>query len=134
MNQRSEDISDRIESAQAKESEAEKLKEEYQQKLSDAKQEAREIIEESRRRGKKKKEEIVSQAEEEANRKIAKAEEEINIAKLGARKELKDEVADIATQMSKKALSNYIAEQELQEETINQFIEQLDQEKLGEVT
>ncbi|AGB42336.1 ATP synthase, F0 subunit b [Halobacteroides halobius DSM 5150] len=133
MSQRTEDISNQIESAKEKEAEAEKLKEKYQQQLKEAREEAQEIIENGRQRGKKRKEEIIDQAQEEANRKIEKAEDEIARAKQEAQEELRDDVANISAQMSKKVLAQYVTQQNLQTETIDQFIEQLDQDKLGEV-
>ena len=132
MQQRSDKISNKIENAEQKEEEAEELKQQYQQKLQDAKDEAQEIIEKGRRRARKKEEEIINEAEEEADRKLARAEDDIARAKDQAREELKEEVSNISLLLSKKALQE-IVDEDMQEKSIENYIEQLDKEKLGEV-
>ncbi|MGM0501248.1 MAG: F0F1 ATP synthase subunit B [Bacillota bacterium] len=132
MQQRSDKITNKIESAEQKEQEAQELKENYKAKISDAKEEAREIIENGKYRGQKRKEEIIAEAEEEADKKIQKAEDSIARAKQEAREELKDEVSNISLLMTKKALDKVIDE-DIQEQTIENYIQELDEEKLGEV-
>ena len=132
MQQRADRIANEIEDAEQKEKEATELKKKYQQKIKDAKEEAQQIIEEGKRRGREREKEIVSEAEDKADRKLARAEEEISRAKDKAREELKEEVSELTLLLSKKALQK-IVDQDMQEQSIANYIDQLDEEKLGEV-
>ncbi|PRX35761.1 ATP synthase F0 subcomplex B subunit [Orenia metallireducens] len=132
MNDRSEKISDQIDQAIERENEAEQLKAEYQQRLQDAKAEAQDIIEDSRRRAQRNKEDLINEAKSEANQKIERAEQEISRAKQQAVESLKDEVTNISIQMTKQLLEKSI-NTELQEKTIESYIEGIDKDKLGEL-
>ncbi len=132
MNQRSQKISDQIYDAEQRKQEAEEVKEEYQERLRSAKAEAQDIIEESRRRGQRTKEEIITDAKIEANKKIERAEKEIQRAKEQAMDGLKDDVANISVRMTKQLLERSI-NQDLQEKTIESYIDQIDKDKLGEL-
>lgn len=132
MQERSQGIEEKITEAEKREKEAIELKKEYEQKLREAKEKAQEIVEESKQRGKERKEEIVGDARAEADRRIKQAEEEIARAKQQAVQDFKDKMADHTTQMARQLLEKSI-NRKLQEETIDQYIDQLDQESLGEV-
>ena len=132
MNDRSEKISDQIDQAIERENEAEQLKADYQQRLQDAKAEAQDIIEDSRRRAQRNKEDLINEAKSEANQKIERAEQEISRAKQQAVESLKDEVTNISIQMTKQLLEKSI-NTELQEKTIESYIEGIDKDKLGEL-
>ncbi|MCK8816395.1 F0F1 ATP synthase subunit B [Natroniella sulfidigena] len=132
MEERAQSISNKIDSAEQKQQAAQEIKEEYQQKLKEAKIEAQNIIEDSSRRAERVKEDIIIEAKEEANRKIKKAEEEIKRSKQQAVEDLKDEVATISIQIAKELIEQSIDDQ-MQEETISNYIEQLDEEKLGDL-
>lgn len=132
MNDRSQKISDQIDQAIEREEEAEELKVEYKKRLQDAKAEAQDIIEDSRRRAQRNKEDIINEAKAEANKKIQRAEKEINRAKQQAVDSLKDEVTNISVQMTKQLLEQSI-NKDLQEKTIESYIEGIDKDKLGEL-
>ncbi len=132
MQNRSQGIEEKIAEAEKREKEAVKLKEEYEQRLREAKEQAQEIVESSKQRGKERKEEIISDARAEADRRIKQAEEEIARAKQQAVKDFKDEMTAISTQMARQLLEKSI-NRKLQKETIDQYIDQLDKESLGEV-
>ncbi|WP_408955196.1 F0F1 ATP synthase subunit B [Natroniella sp. ANB-PHB2] len=132
MEKRSQSISNKIDDAKQREKEAKELKEEYQQKLKEARLEAQSIVEDSQRRAKRVKEDIIIEAKEEANRKVQKAEEEIKRAKQQAVEGLKDEVTTISVQIAKELLEQSI-DSDIQEQTISNYIERLDEEKLGDV-
>ena len=91
----------------------------------------------------KKSEEIIKEAQEEADSIVKEAEEEAEIikqnqmkeierAKKEAVEELKDEVASISLQAAGRIIEEKLSE-EKHEEIINEYIEQLDREKIGEI-
>ena len=132
LDQREQEIKDDLDQASERKQEAEKLKQEYQQKLKEARDQAQEIIEEAERRGKKKANQIVEKAEEEAEIIKQNKLKEVERAKREAADELKDEVTSISLQAAGKIIQKNL-DKNKHKEIINQYIENLDAEKLGEI-
>jgi len=132
LDKRAENIRGNLEEARQEKEEAEQLKKEYEQKLQDAREQAQDIIEEAERRGKKKRREIVKNAKNEAEVVKQNKLKEVERAKREAANELKEEVASISLQAAQKIINENLNKNK-QEDLIDQFIENLDKEKIGEI-
>lgn len=128
LNDRKEAIAKDIKFAENKKIEAEELRKDYELKISEAKNEAKGIVEASRKRGDQIREEIVANAKADANDILNKANKEIERQKEKAAEELKQEVVTIAMMAATK-----VVEQKLDEKThknmINKFINEVGESK-----
>lgn len=104
LKKRSEGIDQDITDARNKKEEAMALQREYQSKIEDAKQEAKNIVEASRKRGEELKDEIVVKAKEEANSLIDRAQTEIKREKEKAVEDMKTEMVEIAMMAASKVI------------------------------
>lgn len=111
----------------AKES-AEKMKDEYEEKLSMAKSESEEILKNALRRATLKEEEILSDAKKQAERVMERASEEIEQEKRRAINEVKDEVSEIAVAIAGAVIERDVNEKE-HRELIDDFIDKMGDEK-----
>ena len=75
---------------------AEKMRAEYEEKLSHASEESEEILRTAVRRAQLREEEILKEANEKASRVMQRAEEQVELEKKRAINEVKDEVSDMA--------------------------------------
>ena len=114
------DLSD---ASSAKE-DAEKMKEEYALKLSDAKTEADEIIRNATKTAQLRGEEIVKDASKQASDILKKADAQIESNKKAALNELKDEVSGLATSIAAKIIEKDINEKD-HEKLIEKFIDEI---------
>ena len=103
---------------------AEKLKEEYSLKLSDAKNEADEIIRNATKNAQLRGEEIVRDASKQASDILKKADAQIESNKKAALNELKDEVSGLATSIAAKIIEKDINEKD-HEKLIEKFIDEI---------
>ena len=131
LDKRKNRIESDLEEAKQKKKEAEELKEKYENELKNAREKAQEIVEEAENRGKEKAEEIVEKAREDAERVKERNMEEIAQAKEEALDELRNEVASISLMTASKFLKEKLDE-EKHKELVNNYIENLDEKKLGE--
>ena len=131
LDKRKNRIESDLEEAKQKKKEAEELKEKYENELKNAREKAQEIVEEAENRGKEKAEEIVKKAREDAERVKERNMEEIAQAKEEALDELRNEVASISLMTASKFLKEKLDE-EKHKELVNNYIENLDEKKLGE--
>ncbi|WDV46083.1 F0F1 ATP synthase subunit B [Clostridiaceae bacterium M8S5] len=117
-----------IKLAEDQKTEAQKLRKSYEVKISEAKNEAKDIIEASRKRGDQLREEIVTNAKKDANDILEKANKEIDRQKEKAAEELKTEIVSIAMMAASK-----VVEEKLDEKThknmINKFINEVGESK-----
>ncbi|MFW6028906.1 MAG: F0F1 ATP synthase subunit B [Halanaerobiales bacterium] len=131
LDKRKNKIESDIQEAKDKKKEAQELKEKYEKQLSEARSEAQEIVEEAEERAKEKANNIVEEAREDAQRIKERNEAEIEQAKEEAVAELKEEVSSISLMAASKFLREQLDE-EKHKKLINQYIENLDEKKLGE--
>lgn len=96
MEQRETMIQNSIASARDQEGQAKELKEQYEQALSEAKEESARIVEKARDNAKKEYERIVAEAGAEAEKRTIQAKKEMELDKEKARKEVQSEVAQLA--------------------------------------
>lgn len=132
LQQRSQKIDSDLEQAEQKKQEAEELKQEYEKELKGARNKAQEMIEEAEARGKKKARQIIKEAGEEADQIKENKLKEIEQAKKDAVNELRSEVASISLLIAGKLIREKL-DQQKHEDLINQYIQNLDREQLGEV-
>jgi F-type H+-transporting ATPase subunit b len=131
LDQRSQKIEGDFNEAREKREEAEELKAKHEKELQQAREKAQEIVEEAENRGKERKQEIIEDAKQEAERIKERNEEEIVRAKEEAVDQLRSEVASISLMAASKFMKEKMDEKRHQE-LIDQYIENLDDEKLGE--
>ena len=96
IDSRQKEIDDMYSDAESSKSEASKMKEEYEEKLSHANEESEEILKNAQRRAQLKEEEILKDANAQAARALERAEEQIALEKKRALNEVKDEVSEMA--------------------------------------
>ena len=96
IDSRQKEIDDMYSSAESSKAEASKMKEEYEEKISHAKEEGEDILKSAQRRALLKEEEILKEANEQAARALERAEEQIALEKKRALNEVKDEVSEMA--------------------------------------
>ena len=117
--------------AEKSKKEAEELEEEYKQKLASAREEAQKIITAAEKRANDRREEIIDDARKEAKRVKERTMEEIEQAKRHALSQLRDEVSDMSLQIATKFLDDSV-DKKRHQAMVNDFIKQLDEDKLGE--
>ncbi|MFW6386350.1 MAG: F0F1 ATP synthase subunit B [Bacillota bacterium] len=125
-------IETELSEAEKQKEEAEKLKKEYRAELRQARDKAQEIIEEAEARGKKKAREITSQAREEARIMKENRMKEIERAKRDAADELRRQAADLSLKAAGRLLDEKLDEKK-HCQLVEDFIENLDESRLGEV-
>ena len=131
LDQREKKIKNDLDHAKARKHEAEKLKEKYEAELKKARGKAQDIVDEAERRGKKKAKEIIDNARDEAELLKENKLKEIDQAKRDALDQIRNEVASISIMAANKLLREEL-DRNKHEKLINQYINNLDEEKLGE--
>ena len=96
IDSRQKEVDDMYSSAESAKESAEKMRTEYEEKLSRASEESEEILKNAQRRALIKEEEILKEANAEAARTLERAEEQIALEKKRALNEVKDEVSEMA--------------------------------------
>lgn len=108
MNERSEHIEQQITTAEQHRAEAEKLVAEQKEALSQARQEAKDLLERARAQKEREAEEIIRDARERAERMISEAKSEIVSEKEQAIQELRDEVGTLSVMLASKMIEKEI--------------------------
>ncbi|MEG0823924.1 MAG: F0F1 ATP synthase subunit B [Erysipelotrichaceae bacterium] len=111
-----------LDNAKLQKEEAIKTKEEYAQQLLGIKEEAKQIIEVAKNNAKNEGKEIVENAKNEANLTLDKAMKSIELEKLQAKKEIKDQISDVAFTLTEKLLDKEI-DQTTQKKFVQDFIQ-----------
>lgn len=88
------------------------LQQELQNKYDNAKEEIKELIKEATLEGNKRKEEIISEAKEEASKRIALANEEIELEIKKQKDSIKEEIVDIAFLAAEKIIGREVNRKE----------------------
>ena len=96
IDSRQKEVDDMYAGAEEAKESAEKMRAEYEEKLSRANEESEEILKSAQRRALLKEEEILKEANAQAARTLERAEEQIALEKKRALNEVKDEVSEMA--------------------------------------
>ena len=125
---RQKEIDDMYDSAGKAKTEALDMKEEYRQKLSDARQTSDRMVSEAVARGQSREDEIVRQAKQEAAAIMDKAAADIDREKKQAINDAKDEISDMAMTIAGKVVGRSINAED-QADLVDRFIEELGEDK-----
>lgn len=112
----------RAEQAQA---EAQRMLEQYQQQLAEARTEAAQIREGARAEAQRIVEEITAQAREESARIVARGEEQLTTQRGQIVRELRAEIGSLAVELSEKILDQRLAEDANVRDTVDSFLRDL---------
>ena len=119
---RQKEIDDMYHNAKEAETEANAMRDSYEEKLSSANEESEEILKTALRRAQLKEEEIIRDAQTEAARIHERAEEQIALEKKRALAEVKDEVSGMAVELAGAIIGREVSEKE-HSEFIDSFID-----------
>ena len=112
LEKRKQGIADDIEAAKKEKEEAERLKNEYEEKLKNVDAEVEGILSDARQRALANENRIVADAREEAGKIIDNAHREANLEKLKVADEVKEEVINVAGAMAGKIVASTMSEAE----------------------
>ncbi len=130
VDERRENIKAELDNAAESREKAASLVSQYQDKIESARDDAAKIIADAEKRGNERREEIIVEAREEAKRIKERAMEEIDQSKRQALSHLRDEVSDISLLIAQKFLTESV-DSKLHQNLVKEFVNQLDQDKLG---
>lgn len=117
-----------IDEAKVLKSEAKSLKEDYQVRISEAKEEGQEIIESSRQRGNEIREDILAEAREEAQALIQRARRDMDREKEKIYEDIKESTGEMAILIASKILEENITIDN-QNNLIDKFIDEVGSSK-----
>ncbi|MFO7955941.1 MAG: F0F1 ATP synthase subunit B [Candidatus Brocadiia bacterium] len=120
LDKRRQMVKDRLEEADDRRKEAEKLREQRRQELADLRAQRSEIIEKARSTAEQQREQIIEQAEDEAERVSRQTRERLEEEFRRARQTLRDEVADLTTRVAGRLMKR-----EMSSEDHREFIEEM---------
>ncbi|MDR7329116.1 F0F1 ATP synthase subunit B [Corynebacterium guangdongense] len=126
LNEREDKISGELERAAAERDQANALREEYNQKLTEARTEAAEIREEARNKGKQIEAEARAAAEEESRRIVAAGEKQLEASRESVITELRTEIGQNSITLAEKLLGTELSENTKRASTIDSFLTDLD--------
>jgi F-type H+-transporting ATPase subunit b len=124
MADRADKIRQDLEGAEAAKAEAEREREEYRQKIQEARQEAVEILEAARADAERVRADIIARAETEANEIKARANEDIRLATERAQADLQAAVKDLSIELAEKVVEHNL-DADTQRALIDSYIAQV---------
>ena len=124
LDERSEKIAGDLTAADDAKSEAEKLQEQYEQQLTDARAEGRKIIDAARQQAEGQAREIIAAAQEETAALKQRAQEEIESEKARAVKDLRGQIGDLSCAVASRLLHETVSA-DAHRGLIDKFIEEL---------
>lgn len=127
LEERKEIISNDLEEAKNANTNAQKIKVDLEEKLAEAKNEAKNIIEASRVRGENEKTRIVAEAEQEASNRLSKATEDISLEYQKARDNIANEIVEVAFQVAEKIIDKEI-DSSKHEEVVTGFLKEVEKD------
>ncbi|MCR5618385.1 MAG: F0F1 ATP synthase subunit B [Clostridiales bacterium] len=128
LNDRQKLIKDNVEGAEKKEQEAQARIEESKQIIDDARNEAARIVNEAKENAESQANIIISRANEDAQQTLIKADDEVKKIKRSALEEVKDEVTDLAVEVSQKVIGEIVSKETLEELCLKHANQTLDAE------
>jgi len=129
LENRSNQIKKTLDTIEVEKQEIEKIKQDYQNQLSNLTKKAEEITQEAAKKGEIQRQEIIAQSQKEANKILEKAKAVIEKEKEKAIRELKVQAADLAILAASKVLERTIDES-MAHKLIDEFIDEIDKEIL----
>lgn len=130
LDKRRQMVRDRIEEADDRRKEAEKLREQRRQELADLRAQRSEIIEKARSTAEQQREQIIEQAEDEAKRVSRQTRERLEEEFRRARQSLREEVADLTTRVAGRLLKREMSPDD-HREFIEEMVEKMELEGRG---
>ncbi|NLD10638.1 F0F1 ATP synthase subunit B [Aminicella lysinilytica] len=127
MEKRSQDIQDSLDNAEVKSREADEKLKDYEERIANVDIESRTIIKKARDEAKVQADGIVNEANEKARKAIEHSDKEIERERFNARKQLKEEVSDLAIMAAGKIMEKEITPDD-HEEIVNKIIEEAEDE------
>ena len=121
IDDRQQEIDDMYENAESAQKNADELKLQYEEKMSNAKEESEQILKDAVRRAQLKEEEILREADRQAERTLERAEEQIALEKKQAINEVKDQVSAMAIGIASAVIERDVSEDE-HRDLIDDFI------------
>ncbi|WP_240511925.1 F0F1 ATP synthase subunit B [Paludifilum halophilum] len=124
MKERQDHIDQQITTAEENRAEAEKRAAEQREALTEARREAKQIIERAKAQKEREAEEIISKAQEQADRMIQDATSEIETEKEKALSELRDEVGRLTVMLASKVMEKELDSKE-QSRLVDSYLKQV---------
>ncbi|MEW6620760.1 MAG: F0F1 ATP synthase subunit B [bacterium] len=129
LENRSNQIKTTLETIETEKQDIEKIKQNYQNEITELNKKTSQIIQEATKEGEIQRQKIIAHSQKEANKMVEKAEQSIEKEKEKAISEIKAQVADISILAASKILERSIDES-IAHQLIDEFIEEIDQEKI----
>jgi F-type H+-transporting ATPase subunit b len=123
--ERSSNIEGKLEQAERERQEAQRLLAEYKQRLDDAHQEARRLVEQARTNADRLETELRAQAEDQAARIIERAQDTINAERERAMQSLRNDVGGLAVDLAARIVGESL-DRDRQLRLVDQFLAELD--------
>ena len=127
LEERKQKINDEMKAAEDAQTEAEAMKQEYDDMLTESREEAAQIVSAAVKRAGERENQILAEAQQEAANMKKKAEESIELEKKKAINEIKDQISDIVIMASEKVCEKEISKSD-NEALINKFISEVGNE------
>ncbi len=124
LEKRKQGIADDIQSAKSEREEAERLKKEYEEKLSGVDSQVEQILSDARKKALSNENKIIVEAKEEAERILERANQEAKLEKQRVAHEVKNEMVSVATVMAGKIVATSIddaTQERLLDETLKEM-------------
>jgi len=125
---RQDEIKSSYDDAENLNEEAESLKKEYENKLDKVKEEGQEILIEAKKKADERGNEIIKESKEQAAKLKEKAEKDIELEKKKALNDVKDEISTIAMMAASKVLGNEV-DKNKNKELVDDFIKEVGESK-----
>lgn len=130
--ERAEAIEGGLKRAEETQAEAKAALERYQQQLSEARHEASRIREEAKEQGAAIVAEMREQAQAEAQRIVAQAHTQLEAERQQALLQLRSEIGDLSTQLAGRIVGEALEDEGRQRRIVERFINELEQQPVGE--
>ncbi|MGW0227290.1 F0F1 ATP synthase subunit B [Actinopolymorpha singaporensis] len=130
--ERAEAIEGGLKRAEETQAEAKAALERYQQQLSEARHEASRIREEAKEQGAAIVAEMREQAQAEAQRIVAQAHTQLEAERQQALLQLRSEIGDLSTQLASRIVGEALEDEGRQRRIVERFINELEQQPVGE--
>lgn len=124
LDERRASIQGRLEDAEERLAEADRIKQRYEEQLADAKSEANRIIEEAKSTAESLRRDIVAKAEAEAQTIVSRAQQEVAAERDRALQQLRQEVGTLSVELASRIVEKEL-DQASHQELVDRYIQQL---------
>lgn len=125
LEDRENEVRDMIDKASASKEEANRLREEYEKHLENAKEEAGEIVKNAQHKAQLRSEDIIRDAQQQASAIMQKADEQIEKERINALEQTKGEISELAVMIAEKVVKRDLTDAD-HEKMIEEIIDNLD--------